>query len=167
MSDSKQKQKALARPTTRGELRDRLERGEICEVAGHVAEMTETMLRGWLDFGVFTTYPSDNDGWTVFDPGLPRSAVPAQENSTPDGLHIKYCITKADGRPVDDQGEYFVLKLNSEDRTHREACLSAARAYAIIIHATRPKLASDLLQRCAAIDAGQVLVDRAWHERGR
>ena len=57
-----------ARPATRGELRDRLAAGEACEVAGHVAEMTATMLRGWLDFDAFTVRPSANDGWTMFEP---------------------------------------------------------------------------------------------------
>ena len=57
-----------ARPATRGELRDRLCDGVACEVAAHVAEMTATMLRGWLDFDTFTVRPSDNAGWTLFEP---------------------------------------------------------------------------------------------------
>jgi hypothetical protein len=57
-----------ARPTTRGELRDRIARGETCEVAGHVAEMTAIMLRGWLQFDGFTMRPSANDGWSLFEP---------------------------------------------------------------------------------------------------
>jgi hypothetical protein len=59
-----------ARPATRGELRDRLAAGEACEVAGHVAEMTATMLRGWLQFNGFTVRPSANDGWSLFDPNI-------------------------------------------------------------------------------------------------
>ena len=56
------------RPSTRGELRDCLERGETCEVAEHVAEMTATMLRGWLKFNSFIIRPSNNKGWTLFEP---------------------------------------------------------------------------------------------------
>lgn len=57
-----------ARPATRGELRDKLRDGIACEVAAHVAEMTATMLRGWLAFDAFTVCPSDNAGWTLFEP---------------------------------------------------------------------------------------------------
>lgn len=59
-----------ARPATRGELRDKLSDGIVCEVAAHVAEMTVTMLRGWLRFDAFTVRPSDNDGWTLFEPNV-------------------------------------------------------------------------------------------------
>ena len=57
-----------ARPATRGELRDKLREGIPCEVASHVAEMTATMLRGWLDFEAFTVRPSSSDEWTLFEP---------------------------------------------------------------------------------------------------
>lgn len=57
-----------ARPATRGELRDRLARGETCEVVTSNATITSMMLRGWLDFDAFTVRPSDNAGWTLFEP---------------------------------------------------------------------------------------------------
>ena len=59
-----------ARPATRGELRDKLRNGIACEVAAHVSEMTAMMLRAWLDFDGFTDRPSDNDGWTLFEPNV-------------------------------------------------------------------------------------------------
>jgi hypothetical protein len=57
-----------ARPATRGELRDRLAWGETCEVAEYVADTTAILLRWWLDFDAFTVRPSDNAGWTLFEP---------------------------------------------------------------------------------------------------
>jgi hypothetical protein len=56
------------RPKTRGELRDLLESGQACEVASQSAEMTEIMLKGWLDFDAFTVRKSPNEGWTLFEP---------------------------------------------------------------------------------------------------
>ena len=56
------------RPTTKGELRDRLKDGETCEVATMAAEMAAIGLRGWLEFDAFTMRPSDNAGWTLFEP---------------------------------------------------------------------------------------------------
>ena len=32
------------------------------------SEMTEIMLKGWLNFDAFITYPSENLGWTIFEP---------------------------------------------------------------------------------------------------
>lgn len=50
--------------------------------------------------------------------------------STQEGLKHKYNLTKADGRPVDPEGIYFILKLNSKDKAHKEACQAAALEYA-------------------------------------
>jgi len=54
------------RPKTRGELRDKLREGISCEVVANVAEMTDHMLRGWLEFTSFTVEPSHNSGWVVY-----------------------------------------------------------------------------------------------------
>lgn len=59
------------RPSTRGELRDQLQAGVPCEVATSMANSTKIMLEGWLEFSDFRTRPSENDGWTVFEPGAP------------------------------------------------------------------------------------------------
>jgi hypothetical protein len=58
----------LVRPATNGELLDRLAAGETCEVEGRAAERTAMILRGCLDFDAFTVRPSDNAGWTLFEP---------------------------------------------------------------------------------------------------
>jgi len=56
-----------ARPRTRGELRDLLNSGVQCEVVSSVAEITESMLIGWLKTPKFTVRPSENVGWSVFE----------------------------------------------------------------------------------------------------
>lgn len=56
------------RPSTRGELRDRLANGESCEVATYVGELTEVMLKGWLGFVNFEVISSPNRGWSIFKP---------------------------------------------------------------------------------------------------
>jgi hypothetical protein len=58
----------ITRPKTRGELARRLQAGETCEVAGHVAEMTAIILRGWLKTEGFQIFPSSNTGWVLFQP---------------------------------------------------------------------------------------------------
>jgi len=55
------------RPRTRGELMNKLSDGIDCEVAADVAEMTASMLRGWLEFKEFTVRPSCNKGWMIFE----------------------------------------------------------------------------------------------------
>jgi hypothetical protein len=60
----------IARPKTRGELKRRLQQGEACEVVSSNVEITTILLKGWLDFDRFTTRPSGNVGWTVFEPNL-------------------------------------------------------------------------------------------------
>ena len=69
-----------------------------------------------------------------------------------DGLRLKYQLAKADGKPVDPDGVYFVLKLNSKDKAHGRACRAGARAYAAEIRETLPLLAADLEGLCSAID---------------
>ena len=76
-----------ARPVTRGELRDRLARGETCEVVTSNATITSMMLRGWLQFTGFTVRPSANEGWSLFEPnaaGQGREAYPAPACSQED-----------------------------------------------------------------------------------
>ena len=68
------------RPTTRGQLRNKLAKGIQCEVVASVAEMTAIMLRGWLNFQDFTVHPSKNDGWVIFAPET-SPAKPATLNT--------------------------------------------------------------------------------------
>ena len=65
-----------------------------------------------------------------------------------EGLKVKYILRKVDGRPVDEDGKYFILKLNSHDAAHRKASIAAARTYAKEIKDHNPKLARDLEQLC-------------------
>jgi len=67
----------------------------------------------------------------------------------PRGLYPKYYITKYDRSPVDSDGIYFVLKLNSKDAVHRDACQKAAMVYAeeIASHPNLCRLAVDLVKQ--------------------
>ena len=61
-----------------------------------------------------------------------------------EGLKHKYNLTKADGREVDPDGIYFILKLNSKNAAHRNASQEAALMYADFIKEAIPPLAQDL-----------------------
>jgi hypothetical protein len=79
-----------------------------------------------------------------------------------DGLKLKYRISKADGSPVSEDGEYFVLKLNSKDINHRLASADATLAYAKSIGKTNSALAIDLenwVERCLRGDNSNVQAD--------
>lgn len=73
--------------------------------------------------------------------------IPPKENN-PDGYHLKYNVTKADGRPVDPNAEYFVLRLDEGgDPVHVEACRVAILHYADCITPHIPDLANDLYDK--------------------
>lgn len=72
-----------------------------------------------------------------------------------EGLKPKYYLAKADGKPVDEDGVYFVLKLNSLHKNHRRASIAAARAYAGEIEKDNPDLADDLERICIEIEGGK------------
>lgn len=76
--------------------------------------------------------------------------IPSKDEN-PNGLHGRYQITKADGTPVDEGAEYFVLRLDSggSDPAHIAACRKAAMSYADEIEAHLPQLAADLRERYA------------------
>ena len=63
------------------------------------------------------------------------------------GLYSKYKIEKHDGTPIDDQAEYFVLRLDT-DRAARVAVLT----YAIEIAYSNPTLARDIHRLVASFD---------------
>lgn len=71
--------------------------------------------------------------------------TPSKEEN-PNGLHIRYNITKADGTPVDPNAEYFVLRLDygGKDENHIRACRVAINAYSLAIQTHIPKLADDI-----------------------
>ena len=78
------------RPKTRGELRDKLSEGIDCEVVSYVSEMTETMLRGWLNFEDFIAIPSGNEGWTLFKSKLNNKSL-KQEGHCCDQRIVRHC----------------------------------------------------------------------------
>ena len=64
-----------------------------------------------------------------------------------EGLKLKYLLTKADGSPVDLNGDYFIIKLNSKTRWHREASIKAILAYAESVKNDAPQLAADIIAK--------------------
>ena len=61
------------RPKTRGELKRQLLSGIACEVVSSNVSITSLLLRGWLEFDGFTVRPSENEGWSVFEPNIQAS----------------------------------------------------------------------------------------------
>lgn len=75
---------------------------------------------------------------------------PTQEEN-PDGLHGRYIVFKTNGEPVDEDAEYFILRLdkNGSDPNHISACRKAILTYAEEIKNYIPKLYDDLIERYA------------------
>ena len=71
------------------------------------------------------------------------------KDENPNGLHKRYIISKADGEPVDDNAEYFVLRLDDggSDPKHIAACRKAIITYAMEIKDHLPELSKDLYDR--------------------
>ena len=76
------------------------------------------------------------------------SILPTQLEN-PNGLHQRYIVEKVSGEPVDEDAEYFILRLdkNGDDINHINACRKAILTYANEIEKYIPKLASDLKGR--------------------
>lgn len=70
-----------------------------------------------------------------------------QEN--PKGLHQRYNLNKCNGKPIDQDAEYFVLRVdwNGKDPKHIKACRKAILTYAENIKDHLPELAEDLIER--------------------
>jgi len=65
-----------------------------------------------------------------------------------EGLKPKYIIHKADGTPVDDSAEYFVLRLDKNgEPNHVHACLAALAVYTNEIRYFLPQLAKELEEK--------------------
>jgi len=74
--------------------------------------------------------------------------IPKQLDN-PKGLHKRYNVSKSNGKPVDENAEYFVLRvdLNGKDPKHIEACRKAVITYAENIQDHLPELSQDLIKR--------------------
>ena len=74
--------------------------------------------------------------------------IPTQQEN-PNGLYLRYNVTKTNGEPVDEKAEYFVLRLDEggDDIKHIKACRKAIRVYAKKIKKHLPQLSKDLLKR--------------------
>lgn len=73
--------------------------------------------------------------------------IPTKEEN-PLGLHAKYHISKVSGEPLDEDSEYFVLRLDKGgEPLHVDACRCAIMTYASVIESEHPELAKDLKRR--------------------
>ncbi len=79
--------------------------------------------------------------------GLEIIATVFKENEQK-GIYGKYIIARSDGKRIDSEDEYFVLKLKGEgDQKHIEACRVAVLAYASEIKNHLPDLSKDLTEK--------------------
>ena len=88
------------------------------------------------------------------------------KDECPKGLHQQYVLTRADGKPLDERAEFFVLRLDEfgHNPVHIEACRKAILAYADAIVATKPELAKDLYSRYnSTIGAIKTLINPEPH----
>ena len=76
------------------------------------------------------------------------SKIPSKEEN-PNGLHKRYVIAKTNGEPVDENAEYFIMRLdlNGDDKKHIAACRDAVLVYADKIKDHLPQLSKDLINR--------------------
>ena len=74
--------------------------------------------------------------------------IPTREEN-PNGLHQRYIVSKTSGKPVDEDAEYFVLRVdkNGKDPKHIAACRKAVLKYAEEIADHLPELSKDLINR--------------------
>lgn len=73
--------------------------------------------------------------------------IPTKEQNEK-GLYQKYNISRTDGKPIDPENEYFILKVAGKgDPNHIEACRKAVVSYAVNIEPYLPELAKDLIDR--------------------
>jgi hypothetical protein len=70
-----------------------------------------------------------------------------------DGIHQKYQILHTDGRPVDTEAFYWVLRIDAGgEPKHISACRKSLKVYADEIKATLPKLADELYVKLAEFE---------------
>ena len=62
------------------------------------------------------------------------------------GLYNRYIVSKANGKPIDPEAKYFVMRYDADgkDAIHTRACRKAIMVYAMAISAHLPELSIDL-----------------------
>ena len=63
------------------------------------------------------------------------------------GLFKKYIVTKTNGRIIDSNADYFVLRLDTD-----KFARSAMRFYAMAIQQDNPILSKEILEKCSQYD---------------
>lgn len=93
--------------------------------------------------------------WTILKAAeylteLVKPPVVTFEELKSKGLLNKYIISKANGQPIDEGAEYFVLRLDMKrchDPEHVKACRRAVLTYATEIRNHLPLLAQELMEK--------------------
>jgi hypothetical protein len=65
--EGKKKEKRYHRPSTRGELVDKLREGVACEIVDSNVSTTNLLIEGHLDPPRYTVRTSENKGWAVYE----------------------------------------------------------------------------------------------------
>lgn len=81
-------------------------------------------------------------------------SFPTQQEN-PNGLHLRYLVSKANGQPVDADADYLVFRIDDggSDPIHVNAGRVAGLAYANAIEHHLPQVAADVRARCARATA--------------
>lgn len=76
------------------------------------------------------------------------------KEENPKGLHLRYIVSKTNGEPIDEDAEYFVMRLDNggNDKKHIDACRKAVLFYANEIKEHLPELSKDLINRYKFIE---------------
>ncbi|RPD45485.1 hypothetical protein DNI29_19075 [Hymenobacter sediminis] len=78
-------------------------------------------------------------------------SFPTQQEN-PNGLHLRYIVSKVNGEPVDKDADYLVFRIDDggSDATHIHAGRVAGLAYASAIQHHLPQVAADVRARCSS-----------------
>lgn len=86
------------------------------------------------------------------------------EQEKPKGLYGKYIIQKSNGKPIDPEAEFFVLRLDPfGEMNHIKACRKAVQVYANEIEPFIPELAKDLKERYPIESTEQESQEELWY----
>jgi hypothetical protein len=70
------------------------------------------------------------------------------KEENPNGLYRKYNITRTDGKPIPENAEFFILRLDAgAELSHMNASLKAMEVYAKEIKKEIPSLSDDIIKR--------------------
>ena len=124
-------QTVYIRTEDRGNLK-----GEIKEVVGDTLAVYIEEDKLINDFDKQNVWVPDTEGM-----------VPTKEEN-PNGFHRKYAVTRLDGKPLPDDAEFVVLRVDKgTDPNFRDAALEAIQVFAREIFPHNEQMAVEMLER--------------------